>query len=328
MAWLDLLRGAAVSLVILRHAFPLPFAGAGVVGVVMFFTLSGYLITGLLDNELRRTGRVNLPRFYLRRAARLLPALLMLVVAVVVVTMTLDPLGDRDQLPKTVFVALSWTGDLPFGHASDATFHLWTLALEEQFYLVWPTALVFAFTRRRIGLMLGSVGLLCMAATAGTTFWLRDAPDLAYSLPTSWAGCFVVGAAARLLTGLPVPGRRGVAVAASALAVLSMVPLREHAFTYLAGGPAIAILTAVLLLAAKSEHRVTGTPARALIWLGALSYSAYLWNYPLTLWLRPQLGPWAGLTAAGVTLVVAWGSHRYVEMPAQRLLTRRQEVRA
>ncbi len=79
-----------------------------------------------------------------------MPALLFLVAGVVVVTLALDPLGDRDELGKTVLVALTWTGNLPFGHASDATFHLWTLATEEQFYLVWP-ALLAARLRARPG---------------------------------------------------------------------------------------------------------------------------------------------------------------------------------
>ena len=142
IAGLDLLRGIAIGLVMLRHAVPELAPGAGVVGVVMFFALSGYLITGLLSGELDRTGRLDLRRFYARRARRLVPALLALVAAVVVVTLLLDPLGDRDQLLKTVVVALTWTGNLPFGHASDATFHLWTLATEEQFYLLWPALLL------------------------------------------------------------------------------------------------------------------------------------------------------------------------------------------
>lgn len=310
---LDLLRGIAIALVMLRHAFPTPFPGAGVVGVVMFFALSGYLITGLLHDELTRTGRVDLRRFYLRRTRRLVPALLVLVAAVVLVTVTLDPLHDRGELVRTVLAALTWTGDLPFGHGSDATFHLWTLATEEQFYLLWPALLAIAFTRGRVRIALVGTAALCLLACLATVLWLRADPDLAYALPTSWAVCFVIGAAARLGQHRLVAPARAVPAALLGLAVLSVLPLRGHALTYLAGGPAIAALTAVLLLAWRTWTRVDAPALRVLVRLGTLSYGAYLWDYPLTLWLRPSLGLVAGPVAAVLTVVAAGLSWRYVE---------------
>ena len=335
---IDVLRGIAVGLVMLRHAWPEPFAGAGVVGVVMFFALSGWLITGLLVDELERTGRVDLRRFYLRRARRLVPALLLLVVGVVVVTLLLDPLGDRDELVRTVLVALTWTGNLPFGHASDATFHLWTLATEEQFYLVWPALLALAHARGRVRAALLLAGVAGVVACAGTVLWLREAPDLAYALPTSWATCFVIGGGARVIAGsrdsdpssrtasmgagrYDGPARWAAPLALSGLAVLSVVPLRGHALTYLAGGPAIAALTVVLLLSWRTWTVVEG-PAGALVWLGTVSYAAYLWNYPLTLWLRPSLDGWAGPLAAALTLVMAAVSWHLVEARFQRVRPR------
>ncbi len=314
---IDLLRGLAIALVMLRHAWPQPFAGAGVVGVVMFFALSGYLITGLLLDEQERTGRVDLRRFYARRARRLVPALLALVAGVVGVTLLLDPLGDRDELGRTVLVALTWTGNLPFGHASDATFHLWTLATEEQFYLLWPAVLVASAARGQVRAALLLVAAACVLACVATLVWLREDPDLAYSLPTSWAVCFVVGGATRALGDRVVVRPWAVSAALAGLAVLSVVPLRGHALTYLAGGPAIAALTAVLLLSWRTRTDVTG-PARALVALGTVSYGAYLWNYPLTLWLRPSLEAYAGPVAALLTLVAAALSWRFVEAPVQR----------
>jgi peptidoglycan/LPS O-acetylase OafA/YrhL len=310
IAGLDLLRGIAVGLVMLRHALPDVFPGAGVVGVVMFFALSGYLITGVLEKKPR------LGDFYARRAWRLVPPLLVLVAGVVLVTLVLDPLGDRDQLLKTVVVALTWTADLPFGHASDATYHLWTLALEEQFYLLWPATLLFLGPRRGLVLAALATGLACLL----TTWWLAEDPDLAYSLPTSWALCFVVGAAARVHRDRLRVQTWTAPVALAALAVLSMVPLRGHALTYLAGGPAIAVLTAALVLSWRTWTTVTHPALRALVWLGTVSYAAYLWNYPLTLWLRPHAG-----LAVVLTLAAAALSWRYVEAPLQR---RRVEVAA
>ena len=313
---IDLLRGVAIGLVMLRHALPTPFAGAGVVGVVMFFALSGYLITGLLLDELDRTGRVDLRRFYVRRVRRLVPALLVVVAGVVLVTLVLDPLGDRDELVKTVVVALTWTADLPFGHASDATFHLWTLALEEQFYLLWPTVLVIAFARHRVDTALAATAAACLLGCVATVVWLRADPDLAYSLPTSWAVCFVVGAAARVRRDRLHPPTWLTPLALAGLAVLSVVPLRGHALTYLAGGPVIAVLTAAVLLAWRTWTEVTHPALRALVWLGTVSYAAYLWNYPLTLWLRPH-----SLLAVALTLVAAALSWRYVEAPLLRRRT-------
>ena len=318
VAGLDLLRGIAVGLVLARHALPTPFAGAGVVGVVMFFTLSGYLITGLLVDELERTGRVDLRRFYVRRVRRLVPPLVVLVAAVVVVTLAFDPIGDRGELPKTVLVALTWTGNLPFGHPSDATFHLWTLATEEQFYLLWPTVLAFAFVRRRVGAALVLAGAACMLACAMTVLWLREAPDLAYSLPTSWAGCFVIGAAVRTHGDRLVLPRWAVPLALAGLAALSVVPIRGHALTYLAGGPTIAVFTAVLVLAWRTWTDVTTPALRVVVWIGTVSYAAYLWNYPLTIWLRPYVPVGSGVLAACLTLAAAALSWKYVEQPLAR----------
>ena len=319
---LDLLRGIAVGLVLLRHAFPTPFAGAGVVGIVMFFALSGYLITGLLLDELGRTERVNLRRFYLRRALRLFPAMLFLLLGFVLVTLTLDPLGDRHELLRTVVIALTYTGDLPFGHASDATFHLWTLATEEQFYLVWPAVLALAFARRRVGLALALVAAACVAGCLLSLLWLKEAPDLAYALPTSWAVCFVIGSAARVY-GARLSAPSGlVPVCLGALGILSVIPLRGHALTYLAGGPAIAVLTGLLLVAWRGWADVRHPALRPLVLLGTVSYAAYLWNYPLTMWLRPHLGVEAGVVAAALTLVAAAVSWHLVEQPVQRMRAR------
>jgi peptidoglycan/LPS O-acetylase OafA/YrhL len=305
---LDLLRGIAVGLVMLRHVLPDVFPGAGVVGVVMFFALSGYLITGVLEKGSR------LGDFYTRRALRLVPPLLVLVAGVSLVTLVVNPLDDRDELGWTVLWALTWTGNLPFGHASDATFHLWTLATEEQFYLLWPAALLLFGRHRAILLAALATTLACLA----TTWWLAESPDLAYALPTSWALCFVVGAAARLHRERLVVPSWAAPVALTGLAVLSVVPLRGHVLTYLAGGPTIAVLTAALVLSWRTWVTVTQPALRAVVWLGTVSYAAYLWNYPLSLWLP-------ALPAVVLTLVAAALSWRYVEAPLQR---RRVEVAA
>ncbi|GGN07416.1 hypothetical protein GCM10011609_53650 [Lentzea pudingi] len=322
IAGLDVLRGIAILLVMLRHAFPDVFPGAGVVGVVVFFTLSGYLITGVLQRELQAKGRVDFKRFYLRRARRLLPALIALTVVFAVVTLVFDPLGERDKLLRTVIVLVTFTGNLPISGVSPAAFHGWTLATEEQFYLLWPALLAFAWVRDRTGAALVVTALGALAACTATLVWLWPDADNAYALPTSWFVCFVIGAATRLkLTSAP---RWAVPIALAGLAVLSVVPLRGHALTYLVAGPAIAACTAVLLLVWSKWEQVA-TPIKPLVALGTLSYGAYLWNYPLTLWLRPELGVAAGPVAAALTIAAAALSWRYVEEPVMRRGSRSPE---
>ncbi|GAB1510776.1 acyltransferase family protein [Actinophytocola sp. KF-1] len=315
IAGLDVLRGLAILLVVLRHAVPDVFAGAGVVGVVMFFTLSGYLITGVLAKELSTTGRVDYRRFYLRRARRLLPALVALAAVFAVVTLVFDPLGDRDRLPATTAVLLTFTGNLPVADVSAAAFHSWTLATEEQFYLLWPALLALAWARGRVGAALVATAVAVLGAVLA---WLWPYADNAYVLPTSWFLCFVIGAATRLRGDASRIPAALVPLVLAALAALSVVPLRGHALTYLVAAPAIACFTAVLLLAWSRWTDLTHHVARGLAALGVVSYGAYLWNYPLTLWLRPDLGAAAGPLAAALTIVAAALSWRFVEEPVMR----------
>ncbi|MFZ2502680.1 MAG: acyltransferase, partial [Nocardioides sp.] len=297
VAGLDVLRGVAIALVMLRHAVPALFPGAGVVGVVMFFTLSGFLITGLLTEEFARAGGVRLGDFYRRRVVRLAPALVVLVAGYVLVTVTWDPLGERSAVAETVLVALTWTGNLPLWSASPAMFHLWTLATEEQFYLLWPTVLLLGLRRGRAGWAAAAAAAAALIGCLATLVWLHDAPDLAYALPTSWAVCFVIGGATRLAVGVSAgtvdrrparPGWRTLApwVAGAVLALLSVLPVRGSALTYLVVGPVVSAATAATVIAALRFREVSTAPARAFAALGVVSYGAYLWNYPLTLWLR------------------------------------------
>ncbi|MGN0065829.1 MAG: acyltransferase family protein [Nocardioides sp.] len=312
----DLLRGIAVALVMLRHAAPSVFEGAGVVGVVMFFALSGYLIAGVLLDELAATGSLRLRAFYARRARRLVPALVVMLCGVTVVTLLHDPLGERDLLPTTWLVALTWTANLPGRpETSEASFHLWTLAGEEQFYLLLPALLLFAVRRGRLGTALLLAAGAAVAACAATCWWLRAVPDNAYVLPTSWAACFVIGVVARWgRDRVPHPPTAAVGAALAILLVLSVLDVRGHVWTYTVVGPLVATATVTLLLGWRNWVRVTPPALRCLVLLGTVSYGAYLWNYPLTLWLRPY-GASGSLVAAVLTVVVAALSWRFVERP-------------
>lgn len=320
---LDALRGIAIALVMLRHALPDHFPGAGVVGVVIFFTLSGYLITGLLRDELVATNRINLLDFYRRRLARLGPALLVLVAGMAAVSVLINPIGDRHTMVRTIAVALTWTADLPIGGTSPAAFHLWTLALEEQFYLGWPIVL---FLLHRLGSTPAGVYLAvaaCWFAALLTTVWLIEEPDLGYALPTSWAVSMAIGAAVRVATsGSRSPSTLLFSAAAVGLLIACLVDLRGHVYTYVGLGPAIAGLAGVLLVWSRAHPLLRWPPSRIAEWLGHRSYSAYLWNYPLSIWLDAHSGTARALLATALTVMAADLSYRLVERPGQRALMR------
>jgi peptidoglycan/LPS O-acetylase OafA/YrhL len=135
--------------------------------------------------------------------------------------------------------------------------------------------------------------------------------------------CFVIGGATRLRGDASRVPRWLVPLVLTGLTALSLVPLRGHALTYLVAAPAVACFTAVLLLAwSRWVVLADGARvARGLAALGVVSYGAYLWDYPLTLWLRPSLGWAAGPVAAVLTVVAAALSWRFVEKPVMRSLS-------
>ena len=176
---LDTLRGLAVALVVLEHAGVPGVHGAGGVGVTAFFVLSGWLITSGLLRE-AATGGVDLPRFWGRRVRRLVPAL---VVVVAVVTALGLALGDPGiASPATALVALLFLGDWPaaLGVPMGALGHTWSLAVEEQFYLLWPWVLAFAARRGRASALVNGT----LAASAALAWWLAAShPSAAFYLP-------------------------------------------------------------------------------------------------------------------------------------------------
>ena len=329
---LTMLRGLAIGLVLVHHAFPV-VGGGGIVGVVVFFTLSGYLITGLLVREVEREGRVSFGRFYRNRFLRLGPALLAVLTVFVVVELTTHRLGARGHVPDTVFLALTYLADFRFGpHISVGMSHLWTLAVEEQFYLVWPALLVLAVRWRRLTTLLVVAGALLMACCT-VSLVLSTHVAKAYPLPTTWGITLVIGAAAavhhRRLESV-LSGPRGAGWAAVALAVLGALSMvqgaKEHWWTYIVGGPLIAAATVVLIVHVSRWEEATSWPWRALEGLGVVSYAAYLWNYLIVSWISGEhlveLGPAQGVLSIVATVLAAWLSWRLVESPVLRIRSR------
>jgi peptidoglycan/LPS O-acetylase OafA/YrhL len=294
------------------------FPGAGIVGVVMFFTLSGYLITSLLRREVATTGRVSYRRFALMRAIRLLPALSLMLVVFAIVESVFNPLGDRSTVVPTVLAAFLYLRDFPLPfNTSPAINTLWTLAVEEQFYLFWPAILVMAIRRRVVGktLVISIAGLVAVSAVSVGIF--ASDPATVYILPTTWASSLLVGAAAavyreRILALLHAASRfRAPMMAAVAviLAALSLYPSAKNTvWIYLLGGPMIAILTVALIFVFGAWKSLPWRALEPVRILGLVSYAVYIWNALVLSWCA-SLGALSGIASIVFTLLfgaVSW----------------------
>lgn len=285
-AGFDGLRGIAVLLVVLTHAqstpgFPSPHwlsrLDLGALGVRMFFVLSGYLITGILLRDLERWGRVDLLRFFVRRTLRLWPAFGVLLIAVTLARYAgLIELSDGDLLHAGTYTMNFF--DVP--PPAPELRHTWTLAVEEQFYLVWPLLFVALGPRRASACFAALLLLLpCLRALALPH---RLAPALAALLRQSGYDSLAVGCVlARLEPRLrPVP--RALAI----LAVLGMVSscwrrLHTPYLEALVVFPALNACIAVVLLAVRRGGSLEGIVGISpLAGLGLVSYSLYLWQQP------------------------------------------------
>jgi peptidoglycan/LPS O-acetylase OafA/YrhL len=329
---LDVLRGAAVGAVLLGHSWPGVFQGAGIVGVIVFFVLSGYLITGVLMRDVERHRKVRYGRFYAHRAFRLLPALIAFLGVYAVVELTADVLGDRSKgiIGYTLLTGFGYLKDLPLPFdVSLAIGPLWTLAVEEQFYLIWPALLVFALRRNRQGRLIGwSAAVVLSLMTASVLAMLILAPQLhslVYALPTTWGLGLIVGSALRLVrvhmfSGFSGHRLRRAALLGSILVLAALIffpRANESPAFFFVGGPLAMAAAAVLVVLAASRTRVMPTWTRALQALGTVSYAVYLWNYVVILWLNggstADLPPVVAVSAILVTLLLAVISWHTVE---------------
>ncbi|HEY9355085.1 MAG TPA: acyltransferase [Arthrobacter sp.] len=329
---LDVLRGAAVGAVLLGHSWPGVFQGAGIVGVIVFFVLSGYLITGVLMRDIERHRKVRYGRFYAHRAFRLLPALIAFLGVYAIVELAADVLGDRSKgiIGFTLLAGFGYLKDLPLPFdVSMAIGPLWTLAVEEQFYLIWPALLVLALRKNRQGRLVGwSAAVVVSLMTASVLAMLILAPhlhSLVYALPTTWGLALIIGSALRLyrvrmFSWFSGPRTRRAALlgAAAALAALMFFPKANEtpAFFFLGGPLAMAAAAVLVILAASRSGRMPQW-TRPVQLLGTVSYAAYLWNYPVILWLNhgstADLPPLVAVSAILLTLLLAVVSWHTVE---------------
>lgn len=346
---LDGVRAFAVLTVIVFHLWPNRLPG-GFLGVDVFFVISGFLITTLLLREGTRAGRIDLPGFWLRRARRLLPALVVVVVASLVVAWMVshDLLvnADRQTIGALTFSS-NWlevaAGSDYFAATSPALFvTFWSLAVEEQFYLFWPIILVgvlalaqgaVARVRTAVGLAAASAVLMAALVVPG-----GNPTRVYYGTDTHLFGLMIGAAVAFAFAGDVgvfaqrrwLRLRRWVGfVALLGLLLLSVRLQSDATFTYRGGLVLASILSAVVVASLPGPPTALTRLAtlRPIAWVGERSYGIYLWHWPVILLVAAMLPATvpgsdptlvAVVLSLGVTFVLAAASYRWIEMPIRR----------
>ena len=354
---LDGLRAVAVLLVLGFH-FGVGGLGGGFFGVDVFYVLSGFLITGLLLAEYERRDRIGLGAFWLRRGRRLLPALLLVLVAVTLMVRFAEPAGTypgfRGAALSALFYVSNWWQVATSGNyfvatgATSPLTHTWSLAVEEQFYLVWPLVvlgvlhLAGSFRRGvRAVLAVAAVGAVASAVEMAALFHPGGNTTRIYFGTDTHAQSVLVGAVLACLLTLVArrQGASGMAPLARAGAVRIVLTVAglvgglvvllaarrldgASSAAYRGGFLLVALCSAVAIAAVVTVPR--GPLARLLsiaplVWLGTLSYGIYLWHFPVAVYLdagRTGLhGPALLALRTGVTVAVAAASFYLVERP-------------
>ena len=333
---IDGLRAIAVAAVILFHAGFALFGG-GFVGVDVFFVISGFLITSIIVEELK-TGRFSVVRFYERRARRILPALFTVMAACVPFAYSLlspDDLKDFAQSLAAICLfasnVLFWGESGYFDTQAELKplLHTWSLAVEEQFYVVFPL-LLLAVWRLGRKFLLALIGVIAVVSLVTSVDEVRNFPSAAFYLLPSRAWQLLVGALASLVADRwPSAALRQPAVRLASEAFgwggMAMIVMALFLFDEQTPFPglnaALPTVGTVLVLLGASDRTSVGRMLawRPLVGLGLISYSAYLWHQPLFAFtkhaLLADLPTDLAIVLCAVTIVLACLSWRYVEQP-------------
>lgn len=311
---LDGLRGIAILLVFAFH-LPLQIFRAGSYGVILFFVLSGFLITTILLRELDSKGSVSFSRFYARRARRLIPALLLVIVGHLVLQLTV--LDEPNRWWDRTWPVLAYVSN--FSAVAGVTLvhmaHTWSLAIEEHFYLLWPAILILLPRKQRFlvasglagGFMMWRLALLAAGAPDIRVFFATDTNAFAPLL-----GCaLAIGFHEKRL---PAPSSNVSAISIAALIAAACLPVDFNDRRLLWGAVPIGLMAVVAIHAALLRP-TAWLENRVLRWFGTISYGLYLWHYMLISlpWERLPLDPlfWMIVTP----IAVAWLSWRFLEAP-------------
>jgi peptidoglycan/LPS O-acetylase OafA/YrhL len=330
---IDGLRAIAVLCVVAFHAFPRLLPG-GFVGVDIFFVISGYLISGLIFSDLQRS-RFRFRRFYARRFRRIFPALLVVLGACLLYGWFALAPDEYRELGRQVAAGAGFGANLLFWRESgyfDAQasakplLHLWSLGVEEQFYLTWPILIVLAFRRGRLLAWMAAIGLAA-SLLCSVLLTLRSA-SAAFYLPVGRYWELLAGALlAYCFTGRaqrsgPLTGRRAELLAALGVSLIVLALLLINSSRAFPGGWVVLPVGGTLLLIASSEswlnRRVLST--RVMVFIGLISYPLYLWHWVLLSFARiGNLGEeiprsWR-MGAVAAAFLLAWLTYRLVEHP-------------
>jgi len=330
---IDGLRAVAIVPVLLYHANGL--VPGGFIGVDVFFVISGYLITKILDGDLTR-GRFSILRFYARRVRRILPALCVLFAILSVVADLCNPPLQYIRFSDDLSSAAAMISNIHFYRQTSyfdtsavykPLLHTWSLGIEEQFYLVWPVLLWLLSSSRlprwRAAILLG----LCLASLALSEIWVETQPNAAfYLLPArAWelalGALLALGEVRRVLTRL-----RPLQADILSLAGLTSLGTGFIFFTSATPFPGLAALapclgTAAIIAAGESgrpiANRLLALPP--LVFIGRISFSLYLWHWPILVFgrllLERPLTPfesWSALLAAFLIAILSW---KFIEQP-------------
>ena len=345
---LDGVRGLGLAMVLVGHAgWPWNDSTAHQFGVEVFFVLSGFLITSLLIAEFQTAGGIDIRRFFVRRVRRLLPALVLFLGVVTVVGLFAKAFGGRTATLRGAAAGLTYSSDiLPVHQLKLGPFeHLWSLAVEEHFYLVWPlvvVAIIAAVPTKwvlRAGLLASLIGCLCcvlwrarLVSVGAGAQWTRmyTATDTRALAPL--AGC----ALAFVMRMFGPTSRRWVneGVGLASVGTLLWLSGRPDAAwppdLWLIGLPAATAAGIGLCYACAAQPTRTTLVLSLgwLRWLGSISYSGYLWHYPIFLLLgRMAHLSWSrALLGVGVTLAIAQFSTSVVEARFRRKAPRIPEA--
>ena len=324
------LRALAALLVTLFHA---KWVSGGFIGVDIFYVISGFLITGLLLREIERTGTINFKEFYARRFKRLLPTSFFVLAITAVISWALIPATMRSSLGRDVIAASLYVSNYLFAwwqadyQNLDATpspvIHYWSLAVEEQFYFIWPMLILIFFTlakalKNRIFLTY-FVAAITLTSFIFSIYLTETSPIWAfYSLPTrAWE----LGLGALLVMIPPIKTKKFVGLFGFTLLIISAFVFNEGtAFPGI--NAALPVLGTVLLLATiNSWPPVLNDVANSRLfqWLGEISYPLYLWHWPLLVlpstYLARPLEIYERVLAIIATILLADLTHRFIEEP-------------
>jgi peptidoglycan/LPS O-acetylase OafA/YrhL len=336
------LRAVAVILVVLYHFWPGRLSG-GYIGVDIFFVISGFLITGQLARELERTGRIALPAFWAKRVRRLLPASITVLIFATHATLFILPLSSlvdslREIIASTFYVE-NWSlaiGSVNYLSSHDATAaqHYWSLSLEEQFYVFWPLLLLLAtwlgakfFASRRWLPMIGLVAAVSVISLVVSLAYTATNPAEAFFVTFTRVWEFGAGA---ILALLPKWRPRG-SIWPNVLGYVGLIVILVASYRYgpTTPFPGTAALIPVLgagavIVSARAERwwdigSVLG--GRVPRFIGDISYSVYLWHWPLIV-IAPFIPGWGldGINRIALLLasfVLGWLTKRYIEDPAR-----------